>query len=134
VIALDSNVVLRFLVNDGSPQCAAAARFVERELRWEVPGFISMPVACEIYWVLERTYKLKREVVQEAFKGLLAARQIRFEREAILATVVAQWATGDRSLDFADALVHAIGEAEGCSHTVTFDKMFAGLEGVRMLV
>lgn len=133
MIALDSNVVLRYLINDGSPQCTVAARFVERELSADQPGYISLPVACEIYWVMDRTYKQKRAVILQAYEGLLAARQIRFEREPVLAAVVAALAVGDNTHDFADAIIHAIGKAEGCSHTVTFDKVFAGMQGVQVV-
>jgi predicted nucleic-acid-binding protein len=130
VIALDSNVVLRYLVNDGSPQCEVAAQFIMRELSEDMPGFISLPVVCELVWVMDKTYKLKRDVVFGALQGLLAARQVRFEREAVVAAVLAAIEAEDTVFDLADAIIHAIGQSEGCSHTVTFDKVFATMNGV----
>jgi predicted nucleic-acid-binding protein len=133
MIALDSNVLLRYLINDGSPQCATAARFVRQELSADVPGFISLPVACEIYWVMSRTYKLQRDVMLEAFENLLNAREIRFEREALVGSVVEGLMSEGSKLDFADMLIHAIGQAEGCVRTVTFDGVFGGVKGVEVL-
>ncbi len=36
--------------------------------------------------------------------------------------------------DFAVAIIHSIGDAEGCSRTATFDTSFAGLKGVQLVV
>ena len=63
MIALDTNVVVRFLVQDDPEQAALASEVISR-LAVDAPGFVSREVMVELIWVLERAYRATRgEVV-----------------------------------------------------------------------
>ena len=60
MIALDTNVLVRYLVDDDAEQ-ALAARTLLEGLAAERTAFICREVMLELVWVLERTYRLPRE-------------------------------------------------------------------------
>lgn len=53
MIALDTNVLVRYLAQDDREQARVATRFIEEHLTADDPGFVSTIVLCEIIWVLE---------------------------------------------------------------------------------
>lgn len=125
--ALDSNILLRHLMQDDPVQSPVATRFLTEELDEENPGFVSVAVLCEMVWTLRGTYGSGSERIRQAVEQLLHARQI----------VVADEAAVQAALSFpgsvSDGIVRELGRAAGCSETVTFDRRFARHEGVRLL-
>lgn len=128
MIALDTNVLLRYLVQDGGEQAEIATTLIETGLSEAERGFVSLPVICETLWALGTTYKQPREQIREAVELLLAASQIEIEGPHIVQAAVAEEKT-----DIVDAIIHYSGLAHGCANTVTFDRKFARLEGVKLL-
>ena len=59
MIALDTNVLVRYLVNDDAEQ-ANAARVLLESLTAEEPGFVCREVMVELVWVLQRAYGFAR--------------------------------------------------------------------------
>lgn len=125
--ALDSSVLLRYLTEDDSAQTPLALDFVESELSIDDPGYVSLPVLCEVVWTLRRVYRFRADQVSGALRRLLEARQI------IVAAEQPVRAALDSREDFVDALIHELGRGAGCSETVTFDRRFARVDGVRLL-
>ena len=128
MIALDSNVLLRYLVQDGNEQARIATKLIEVELSQTDRGFISLPVFCETLWALRTTYKQGREQIRQAAELLLAAGQLQVEASHIIARAVAT-----EGADIADAIIHYSALAHGCVKTVTFDRKFSRLGGVELL-
>ena len=60
MIALDTNVLVRYLVRDDQHQ-AEAARALLESLTIERPGYVCREVAVELVWVLERAYAFPRD-------------------------------------------------------------------------
>ena len=128
MIALDSSVLVRYLTQDDPSQGASAARFLEEELTADRPGFVSVIVLCEVSWVLRRGYRFSRSQVQTALRALLGIRQLTFGDLAFV-----ERAVSSNDQDIADFLIHELGRAAGCAETVTFDRRFARVQGVRLL-
>lgn len=129
MIAIDTNVLLRYIVQDDADQFALAEAFLERDLSPQEPGFVSLVAVCEIAWALERTYDLSREAIADAIMGLTRTPQLEVEAEDIVRV-----AAGQTRFTIADTLIHLVGEARSCSGTVTFDRKFARIDGVELLV
>ena len=81
MIAVDTNVLLRYIVQDDPDQFALAERFLENDLSPQEPGFVSLVAVCEIAWALERTYDLPREGIADAIMGLTKPPQLEVEAE-----------------------------------------------------
>jgi len=121
VIGLDTNVVVRYLVQDDPDQSAAASALID-ELTETDPGYLSLVTVVELYWVLRSAYMVSPDRCAELLEGLLDARELRVDRDAI---VRASLTTSRGGLDFADAVIAELGRAAGCDHTVTFDQRAA---------
>ena len=80
MIGLDTNVIVRYLVQDDPKQCAAANRLFEGVLSNQNPGFVSAVSLCEIAWVLAECYSADRAQIRTAIEALLAAKQIAVEQ------------------------------------------------------
>lgn len=128
MIAVDTNILLRYFAQDGGDQSAQATRLVEEMLSAEVPGFISHIVLCEMIWVMRRAYRQDRAAIAAFVEGLLAAPQFAVEESSSVELALAQEGQG-----ISDVLLHEVGRLHGCSHTTTFDRKFAQMEGVELL-
>jgi predicted nucleic-acid-binding protein len=111
VIALDTNVVVRFLVADDARQASRSRRILE-----SAQVFIAASVLLETEWVLRGAYGLVRSDVVRLLRGLLGIPTVQTDDPALLAQAL-EWHA--RGLDFADAL-HIAGSA-GADHFATFD-------------
>jgi len=120
VIALDTNVLVRFLVRDDEKQARRARRLIEEAIGAETEVFLSDVVLCETVWVLEASYKLKRPAIEKTLRSLLAARYLRFTSSDRVARAVAAYAAGRG--DFADYMIREHAVAAGCETVYTFDK------------
>jgi len=130
VIGLDTNVVVRYLVQDEPDQSATASMVIDA-LTEKDPGFLSLVSVVELYWVLRRAYKLSTARCAELVEGLLDARELRVGQDSI---VRAALTASHGGLDFPDAVIAELGRVAGCEHTVTFDQRAAQSDEMRLLV
>ena len=131
MIGLDTNVVIRYLVQDDEKQSAAATRLIEKSLTTVAPGYINHISLCEIVWVLQRCYGVTNQQVREIIEGLLTTKQ--FNVENVEAAWKALRAFNASNADFCDALIGQVNIHSGCEYTVTFDKKAASLPGFDLL-
>lgn len=96
MIALDTNVVIRFLVNDDPAQGRRARDLIARG---EV--FVGSTVLLEAEWVLRAAYGFRPAEIQRLFRGLLGLPGLETDEPERVARALDGYAAG---LDFADAL------------------------------
>jgi predicted nucleic-acid-binding protein len=120
VIALDTNVLVRFLVEDDESQSAAAAALIEETLSHGEGLFVTDIVLCETVWVLTASYGVKRPAVVAILRDLLRAKQLSFAAPDSLSRALDAFASGRG--DFADYLIREHSRAAGCEQVVTFDR------------
>ncbi len=128
--ALDTNVLLRYLLRDDPAQARSAKSFIDRECSPEDPGFINRIVLCETVWVLERGYAYSREVVFRVLDNLLLVQQLAIEDRDEALIALREYREG---ADFSDSLIAAINRRMGCEYTVTFDQKAARRNGFQLL-
>src|SRR5690242_7037755 len=105
MIGIDTNILVRFLVQDDDEQFARAQKLIRREANKDDPVFISHLILLEAEWVLSRRYKLKKAEILAAFSDLLSAVELRFEDEASIEEALYIWK--DSSAQFGDCLIGA---------------------------
>ncbi len=131
MIGIDTNVLVRYLVQDDPVQSRKATMVVEQHLTEQTPGFISVVALAETTWVLKRVYRLKNDAIAAVIERLLQADALVVEHEAEVATaLIALW---EGSGSFADALIGAINAQAGCSRTLTFDRKALRLPGFELV-
>ena len=129
--AFDTNVLLRYIVEDDPRQCAAVRAYVQSHCTLERPGFINRIVLCEFAWVLKRVYGFDRSTIADTLEQILQTGQFSVENqdEASAAIVLCR----RHKVDFADALIGVLNEQAGYGKTVTFDKKAAALAEFELL-
>lgn len=130
MIAIDTNVLVRFLVQD-EPEQAGVAGAVIDALSETVPGFISREVLIELVWVLERAYRLSKPDIAGAIDGLLASAELVIEGAEEVGSALELYRND--GFGFADLMIAAAARRAGASEMVTFDCKAARLPGVRLL-
>lgn len=125
--ALDTSVLVRFLVGDEAAQAAAAARLLRRAAADSVALFVPITVALETEWVLRYRYGYERGQVAHA----LSATELSFEAESALELALLLYDEG--RADFSDCLRVALAVRAGEQPLSTFDKAAAKLPDAQLL-
>jgi predicted nucleic-acid-binding protein len=118
VTGIDTNVLVRCLMQDDARQAIAANAFLD-SLTHENPGFVGLVTMAELCWVLMRRYKLSRDQFAGALDWLINAAFLQFENQGLIADALLLFE--ETNADFADCLVSLSAKAAGCASIVTFD-------------
>jgi predicted nucleic-acid-binding protein len=129
--ALDTNVLIRYLVQDDEPQLAAARRLIRKCVAEGQTLSVPVTVALEVEWVLRSSFEYGKEEVVEALSNLLSAAELSFESEQALEVALQLYRNG--AADFADCLHIALVAQAGESPLWTFDKRAAKVSGAQLL-
>ena len=130
MIALDTNVLVRFLTQDDDVQFQVAADLIEGCTR-DVPGYVCREVMIELVWVLERAYKYSREEIADALLRIVTASQLSVENAQDIASIVNLYR--DEGYDFADLMIRQAAQRTESRILKTFDQKLARLDGVELL-
>lgn len=130
MIGLDTNVLVRYIMQDDVRQSPLATRIFE-SLTAESPGFLPLVAMVELAWVLSSAYELSRSQLVEAFEALLRTRELVVDRGEIVWKGLRLWQRSGG--DFADCLIACSAEAAGCTKTVTFDRGAARSGGMTLV-
>jgi predicted nucleic-acid-binding protein len=131
MIGIDTNLLVRHLVQDDEGQACAARDFFRQECSAVSPGWINRIVLCELTWVLERAYRYSRAEVAAALEALAETAEFRLEDSVVVWSALRSYREG--IADFADALVAATNRQRGCETTVTLDRKASRLGDMRLL-
>lgn len=129
--ALDTNVLVRYIVEDDAAQAAAAQDLIQRCVRDGLGLWVPITVVLELEWVLRARYGFAKGEVLRALSSLLSAAELGFESEQALEVALQLFRTGPA--DFADCLHAALATQAGELPMWTFDKAAANVRGARLL-
>ena len=121
--ALDTNILVRLLVNDDASQGAKAHALLLEAEQAQASFMVTTPVVLELIWVFSAVYEIGRKEIIDALENLLLLTVLEFEdydRVRKLCTL----AKSD-TLDLADMLIGLSANDLDCKTTVTFDKRAA---------
>jgi len=126
MLAIDTNVIVRFLTGDDPRQSAKAKTVIEGET-----VFVATTVLLETQWVLRSSYDFSSEAVTAILRAFAGLPSVTLQ-DAPLAAQALDWT--DQGMDFADAL--HLAAAADCDAFVSFDARLAktakGLDAVRV--
>jgi len=130
VPALDTNVLVRFLVGDDPDQYDIAKHYIHTIVPPDTL-FISLPVALELEWVLRSRYQRDKGTILNVFNGLLESREIEFQEEATIERALSLYT--EHAADFADCMHLAVAMTHERPPLVTFDRKAARMQGTELL-
>ena len=129
--ALDTNVLLRFLLQDDTAQSALATQLIRRARDTGEALFVPLSVTLELEWVLRSRFDLDKVAVAQTFAALLQTVELRFQDTGAL-----EWALSsfeDSAANFADCIHAALALQAGEQPLWTFDRSASKLEGAQRL-
>jgi predicted nucleic-acid-binding protein len=130
--ALDTNVLVGYVVEDDAAQLAVARRLISRCVRQGLALFVPVTVVLELEWVLRSNFAFPKDDVLLTLSSLLSAAELSFESEQALELALQLFRKG--SADFADCLHIALATQAGEQPLWTFDKGAAKVSGAQLLV
>jgi predicted nucleic-acid-binding protein len=121
--ALDTNVVVRFLVQDDELQSKIVYKlFSNAEIRKE-SFYIPVLVLLETIWVLESVYKVGRDDLIKAISDLMLMPILEFEKQSLIREFINS--SENSTFDLSDILIAHSANTSGCDTTLTFDQKAA---------
>lgn len=131
MIALDTHVLLRFLVEDAvTPEHTLAAKIaIEDAISQSEPLFIPITVLSEVVWLLLRTVKLSKAQVAETLDTLVASGEIVLDQRGAVQRALMRWRNG--TADYTDYLSYELAINAGSREILSFDKHLLRTPGVR---
>ena len=118
MIAVDTNVLVRYVTNDDVVQGVQAMKILN-----DPQGvFISKTVILELEWVLRSVFRSSRESIQTAMLTIVGLPRITLENPEQIAIAIDYHRQG---FDFADALHYASTSSQAAAGFHTFDSQFA---------
>jgi predicted nucleic-acid-binding protein len=118
--AIDTNVLVRYLVQDDPAQGGKAAAYIEGTASKGDQILISNIVLCETVWVLDSAYGYAKAEIEDTLGRILQTGVFQFEAKDAVSAAVDDYCNA--RVDFADCLIGRLNSLLGAEPTVTFDK------------
>lgn len=118
--AVDTNILLRYFLNDDEKQNAKVKNLFVENRQNGTCLFVSSLVILELDWVLASFYKMPRDEIIELLLSVVNFDILKVEHEQAIKTALTF--AKNNIYDLSDLLIGAIAKANNCTTTLTFDK------------
>lgn len=118
--ALDTNILVRFLVRDDERQSEAVYRLFKKTEAEKSVLYVPLLVILETIWVLAAVYQISRKDTLDAINDLLYLSILKFEAQAVLKRFLAE--AQKSTADLSDVLIACSAKQTGCEVVLSFDK------------
>ena len=105
VFLIDTNTIVRFLIEDNKEHFEKSKEFFEKIENDEIKAIILDTVICEVIYVLEKIYSIKREKILDSIQKLLLLDGIINDNKDVLINAINILKI--KKIDFVDALICA---------------------------
>lgn len=129
--AIDTNVLVRFLVRDDEQQADVVYRRFKRVEANKEGFFVPLLVVLETVWILESVYEASRQEIVDCIGELLLMPVLQFETPAALQGFMTS--ARETALGLSDLLIAHAARRSGCESIITFDKRVSRSELFEML-
>jgi len=119
---VDTNIFLRFLVNDDPKKADACELLFRKAVEGEERLFTTEMVIAEIVWVLESYYQLDKRAIRESVEKILNTPNLHCpNRDIILHAIITY---EEKNIDFIDAYNAYQMKSSGISELYSYDTHF----------
>ncbi len=131
MIAFDTNLLVRLVVEDDFAQWQRADELLARCVKDDELCLISIPVLCETVWVLRRRYRASREDLTLTIESLLDDEVFEIEQRNAVTEALHRFGKG--RADLADYLIGVKNSLLHATTTYTFDRALKDAKGFTWL-
>ena len=118
--AIDTNVLIRFLVRDDDMQAKTVYSIFKRAEAEKEEFWVPLVVILEILWVLESVYKISRQEILDSINDLLLMPILKFEANSAIQNFI--FSARQSKIDLSDLLIAHSAKFSDCECVLTFDK------------
>jgi len=129
--ALDTNVLIRFLVKDDKRQAETIYRIFKKAESDKKVLFVPLLVILETVWVLESVYEIPRKEIQDSINDLLLMPILEFEAQPAVQSFASS--ARETKIDLSDILIAYSARFSGCECVLTFDKKASNFDLFELL-
>lgn len=127
MIGIDTNVLLRYVLDDDARQTPRATRFLEDDARLSDPVLLNPVLLVELVWTLARKEGFEKADILAILDELADSPRVALVAARPIEAAIEAWRRS--KADFADCLIAALNADAGARTTVTFDKVAAAEPG-----
>lgn len=120
MIGLDTNVIVRYLVQDDERQAKLATDLIEEQCSIGNQFLVNEVTLCEIVWVLKRAYGYEKAVILDILQQLFNCQELLISSHSEASLALLDFETGNA--DFSDYFIAQLNKKQGCVFTYSFDK------------
>lgn len=128
---VDTNIFLRFLINDVPHQADACEALFRRAIAGEEALYTTDMVIAEIVWVLESYYELARKDVREMVEKILNTRNLACENKEIILHALALY--DEKNIDYIDACNACSLKTKGIHEVYSYDRHYDRLNWLKRI-
>lgn len=128
---LDTNVIVRFLVDDPPEMAEKAARLFEAAEQGEVALVVDVLVIAEVIWVLKSFYNHTVPAIAKTLGDFILGDGIFIDDRGTLLVALHLYET--KHIDFIDAWLAATMQRRGIKQIFSFDTHFDRVVGIQRL-
>lgn len=132
VIGLDTNVLVRYIMQDDALQSPKATKTIDALDGVQSFGYVTLVAVIELVWVLSTSYELTRAQVAKVLDSLIRAKQLKTESADQVIRALRVFKAGKS--DFADCLIERSANSAECEKTITFDVNASKHAGMTLIV
>ena len=120
MMGIDTNILVRYIVQDDEEQARLATSVLEGELNEKNQGLVSAVVLCELVWVLRRAYGYEKGQVAEVLQALMSSADLMVDRVDDAWRALREYETG--AADFPDYYMGQMNRTLHAETTYTLDQ------------
>lgn len=124
--ALDTNVLVRFLVKDDEPQAKKVYTLFKQAETDKNYFYVPLLVVLETIWVLDSVYEIPRKEILDSINEILLMPILKFEAQPTIQRFI--FSARENKIDLSDILIACAAKISGCEKILTFDKRASKFE------
>ncbi len=129
--ALDTNVLVRFLVKDDERQSKIVYRAFKQAETDKNTFFVPLLVVLETLWVLDSVYNIARSDIIDSINEILLMPILKFEAQVTIQRFI--FLARENKIDLSDVLIACSAKLSGCKSVLTFDKKASRFEPFELI-
>ena len=119
-VVVDTNLLVRYLINDDQKKAAAVDNLLDKAINGEVKIIVPSVVIAGLVWVLESFYQLKPDAILELVEGIVNTSGLDVTDKSTVISALRLYK--NRNIDFIDAWIIEFAKERGIKTIYTFDK------------